>query len=827
MRVIKSFILISIIFLEAISASGQKGTANSHTQDTIPIKTDTLKAAIVTARLRPKLKGDTIEYNTENTRLQLYSNVEDLLAELPGLHIDPDGTITYNGEKIQHLLVDGEDIFGSDPTMVTRNFNASKIAKIQILDRKTDQSLFTGIDNGVRNKTLNLVLKQSAKNGTFGKAEVGSNSQGMYNANAASATFRNKEQFTAIGVTSNTGGIGGTTGASTTIPATKATGDPFGASAGTGIPHILGAALHYANTWGGTKQHISLNSQYGHFDSQPVTTMQSQQVQQDSIYGQNQRSQSLNIQDQKWLSGLYDVTFNSGSAIEVLFHITNSTTTNNLAAVETSTFNDTLVNDNRRTIRDTGKSRDIGGTIMWKTPIDKAKKQTLSFAIGGKEVSSTTNGYIYSLTTFYRPNGIIQAIDTVDQRKELAARSKSFYGNINYAKQLGKTALLGFSYELSFSDDQPLQLTFSQTDGKYQQIVDSLSSRFKTKTIDQRALVNIDGHLGHFTYSIGNNWIGSTHHQKDDFYDTTSTWSNFNWAPRAKIVWKLNQTTNFIFNYNATTQQPSNKELEPIKNNNDPMHIILGNPGLKPELIQSLRLDFQRLKNWIVNISLNITSSNNSISTNTFTDSFGRQVSQPVNVAGSKMGGINLTIARKVLGFDFGFISANNYSRTNNLINGALNQNDVYTTSAGITLARYEYTKYSFQFATNFAYLKQTSSTNSSASLHYWSQNHTGSITLFPIRNWEFNTTAVYNWQERANIFSKNTSVLLWNANISRRLLADRLVLKALVNNIVNQNAGVNRSNVLNTYTQSSTNILGRCWMFSAIWHFDRNFKRE
>lgn len=61
--------------------------------------------------------------------------------------------------------------FGSDLTIVKQNFDASRIKKVQIMDRKSNQSTFTDIDDGTRTKTLNLVMKQDSRNGYFGKVE--------------------------------------------------------------------------------------------------------------------------------------------------------------------------------------------------------------------------------------------------------------------------------------------------------------------------------------------------------------------------------------------------------------------------------------------------------------------------------------------------------------------------------------------------------------------------------------------------------------------------------------------------------------------------------
>jgi len=52
--------------------------------------------------------------------MQPNATLEELLRRFPGLEVDVNGNITYHGQKIEHLFVDGQDIFGSSPTMVTR-----------------------------------------------------------------------------------------------------------------------------------------------------------------------------------------------------------------------------------------------------------------------------------------------------------------------------------------------------------------------------------------------------------------------------------------------------------------------------------------------------------------------------------------------------------------------------------------------------------------------------------------------------------------------------------------------------------------------------------
>ena len=794
------------------------------------MKIDTLKAAIVTATLRPHMNGDTLEYNAEHILMQPNAVVEDLLRRLPGLQIDANGRITYNGEKIDHLLVDGEDIFGNDPTMVTRNFDAAKIARVQILDRKNDQAIFTGIDDGTRTKTLNLVLKESAKDAYFGKVEAGGNMDGYYSGNGALAAFRDREQFTALGIVANTGITGFTSnagGASTGVNFLNGNADAMGASAGTGIPRFEAAALHYANTWNGPTDHLTANYQYSHYYTQPVTTTQSLQTQQDSVYGQLQHNRSTNQQDQHWLYGIYDWETSRISAFHMTFHFINSQGQNQLGSIGNSTFNDTQVNSSERTIRDKVTRQNIGGGVSWRIRIGNRLDRVFSVNAGATKVDITTNGYLWSLNQFYQPNGVIQNIDTVDQRKQIASKLLNLGGSLNYTEPLWRGAVLGLSYGLYYTGDNPIQATYNRGDGKYDEMADSLSAHFKIGTVNQRATVNLQGKTGRITYTIGNDWLGYSYRQQDLIADSLLHLHYSNWAPGVLLNCTLNPAINFNFNYNTSTQQPTIAQLTPVINNNDPLHITLGNPDLKPGFNQNFKLEFRRFKTWLINLSLNLTLTSNSISTKTTTDSLGRQISQSVNLGGGQTAGLNFAVNRNILGFDVGLHAAGTFARTVNYINADLCRNDAYTGGGGFSLNKYVVDKYNLQLNTNFNYFDQISSINTTAPIHYWAQNQQGSLTILLVRNFELNTNATYTSQGKTSGFTSSTSVLLWNSYVSRDFMRHKLVLRAQLNNILNQNAGITRINSANINTQSSTNILGRYWMLSAIYHFDKKFKRK
>jgi hypothetical protein len=153
-------------------------------------------------------KGDTTEFRADSFRTQAGANVEDLLKKLPGIQVDRNGQITAQGQTVKKVLVDGEEFFGDDPTLVTQNLRADMVDKVQVYDKKSDQAAFTGIDDGVRDKTINLKLKDSKKNGYFGRANASAGTDGYYDAEAMMNLFKKKEKLAAYGIVSNTGKTG-------------------------------------------------------------------------------------------------------------------------------------------------------------------------------------------------------------------------------------------------------------------------------------------------------------------------------------------------------------------------------------------------------------------------------------------------------------------------------------------------------------------------------------------------------------------------------------------------------------------------------------------
>lgn len=76
------------------------------------------------------------------------------------------------GEKVEKVLVDGEEFFGDDSGMVVKNLRVDVVKEVQVFNKKSDQVEFIGIDDGEIKKIINLKLKEDKKKGYFGKIDV-------------------------------------------------------------------------------------------------------------------------------------------------------------------------------------------------------------------------------------------------------------------------------------------------------------------------------------------------------------------------------------------------------------------------------------------------------------------------------------------------------------------------------------------------------------------------------------------------------------------------------------------------------------------------------
>ncbi|MDY5924533.1 outer membrane beta-barrel protein [Hallella sp.] len=138
----------------------------------------TLKEVVVTAtKLKMVMRGDTIVYDADAFQLSSGSMLDKLIRLLPGAQLEPGGEIYINGQKVESLLVNGENFFNGDPKVALDNLPHYMVDKIKVY-RKMDERLMVASDlRTLRKDQLPLVLdvglKKEYTTSWVGNATVG------------------------------------------------------------------------------------------------------------------------------------------------------------------------------------------------------------------------------------------------------------------------------------------------------------------------------------------------------------------------------------------------------------------------------------------------------------------------------------------------------------------------------------------------------------------------------------------------------------------------------------------------------------------------------
>lgn len=170
----------------------------------MPSSTISFKEVMVRAKKIPiLLNGDTVVYNSSSFKTQTNATVEDLIRKMPGIQVQKDGSLTTEGQTITKVLINGKEFFGGNVKAATKNFDATLVDKLEVIDRKSDEDAFSGNETNEREKVINLVLKEDETKGYFGTVRAGYGDGGYYDGHGNLNFFKNETQLSVIGGLNN------------------------------------------------------------------------------------------------------------------------------------------------------------------------------------------------------------------------------------------------------------------------------------------------------------------------------------------------------------------------------------------------------------------------------------------------------------------------------------------------------------------------------------------------------------------------------------------------------------------------------------------------
>ncbi|EEI94021.1 hypothetical protein HMPREF0765_0353 [Sphingobacterium spiritivorum ATCC 33300] len=161
-----------------------------------------LEEVSITSAPPIRMSKDTLEYNTAYFKTRPNANVEELLKQLPGLQVNMDGTIYYQGKEVSSVKVNGKDFFATDLKIATRNLDASLIKTVQVYRDKGESKRIVENEEHLP-VTINLKFKKDFLKADFGKVYGSGGTRKRYEAGGLFNTFRDTLQLSFIGFGNN------------------------------------------------------------------------------------------------------------------------------------------------------------------------------------------------------------------------------------------------------------------------------------------------------------------------------------------------------------------------------------------------------------------------------------------------------------------------------------------------------------------------------------------------------------------------------------------------------------------------------------------------
>ena len=164
-----------------------------------------LKEVVVTAK-KISQREDTISYSAATYISKNDKSLEDLLAKMPGITISSNGQISFNGQWIKELYIEGLDMMGSNYGVTTHNLDAGAIAAVQVIQNHQDVKMLQGIEKGSA-PAINIKLKNNAKGvwTSIISAAAGAHHSFAWDASASIINFSKTSQTIVVGKSNNTG----------------------------------------------------------------------------------------------------------------------------------------------------------------------------------------------------------------------------------------------------------------------------------------------------------------------------------------------------------------------------------------------------------------------------------------------------------------------------------------------------------------------------------------------------------------------------------------------------------------------------------------------
>lgn len=804
-----------------------------------------MSTVTVTARRPPVvISGDSIEFNSENFKTAPNAVVEDLLKKMPGMEVDKSGGITVNGKTVTKVFVNGKEFFTGDPKMATKNLPADAVDKIQVYDRKSDQAMFTGIDDGSEETAINIKLKKDRNRSTFGKLNGGAGTPSRFDAQGNVNIINNEEQFSVIGGANNTnrqnfsnrnivnfsGGGGGRPGAGAGVTINFSGGGSGETDANAqGIAETYSIGGNYSNLLNSKKTEFNANLSINDVERNNISSSFTQNLTPGNEFNRISNANSIAKNKQQNFGSTIDhkVTDNFS------FRFTPSLgwqQTDNYSEDSTQTYllNGNLLNSNTTIASSASDAVNAASTLLLRKKFAK-KGRTMSSTITQSFNRSNSTGSQFTEQLFYTNNNLIND-SILDQQNIRKGENTSYSANLIYTEPLGKKSLLEFNTYLSKSIGSSSRKIFDRNEitDAYDLLNTRLTNEFNSEYTYSGGGMSFRSNQKKYSFATGLSLQNAVLDGENISAKTRISQSFQDLLPNANFRYNFSQTKNLNIDYRTSTNQPSITQLQPVLDQSNINRQVIGNPDLKRSYVHNLNLRFfssKILAGKSFFSTLNASTTNNSIVNYDSVLPNRTVLSRPVNVNGayrvngSMNYGFGIKKLKSRLSFGLNAGLNNNISYANGLLN------TIVTKSTGPSMT-YSYILddvIDINLTARYSFSKTSNEINPTLNTNFLTKVFGADMTNYLPFNIVLNQSLNYAINTgRAEGF--NTSVPIWNASFSKFFMKNkRAELKMSAFDLLNKNIGISRNVSQNQIVDRSYNVINQYFLLSFTYSLQKS----
>ncbi|HEX8517849.1 MAG TPA: outer membrane beta-barrel family protein [Bacteroidia bacterium] len=795
----------------------------------LPPKSQLLNEVVIYAFKDPVYyKGDTLIYTADSFKVKPNATVEDLLKKLPGIKVDAQGKITSQGKEVSQVLVDGDEFFGADPTVATKNLAAQGVESVQVYEKKNENATEGGEETI---QVMDLKMKEDAKKGYFGKISAASDFQDFHEGEILANKFKGSQKISVFALGSNTprSGFGwgdmykyGLNNEMSSF--SDDDGNMYwnnNDDAAQGIPKTFKAGIYY-NDKIGKNTKFGFNYTYNSNELKASGSTRSQFYLSDTNYVTDE--QNTNLQRSEGHNLNFIITQKLDSLTDLVIEPKFKLNTNDQSSYNQTKFltsYDSLSHQTDVSNSNEAKGYNINATARLTR---RFKKRDRMFRLNYNFIMNDdqSEGLLKSNNTFYDST---QLAASIDQKKTNSSNSQTHNATAIYTEPLSKKIKLEFEYNYNSNIGIQDKKAQNFVNGEYSVYDSALTNNFENSKITNRFGAKFIYEVKKQSFNFGAKARNVSIVNSNLITDQQIKQSVNNILPFLGYMYRFSDNSRFNLRYTTNSSQPSLNQLQPIPDNSNPNQVRIGNPDLLPTYSHNFNASFNTYKplsGKYIWCNGNFSITDNAFANATTYDSIGRTISQTVNVDGNYNANVNigggLPVFNRMLQINPNFHT--DYNSYSGFINGKKNITETVNMNAEMELTL-ELDTLEFSFGYNYDYTIPRSTLSTAGNKPYSDQQFSADLTLRLPFKMLLETEVEYNIAgQRAAGY--NINYVLWHASISKAFLKnENFIITLSGNDLLNQNISNKRTVQDNVITDTKTNIISRYFLLRLTYKFN------